>query len=352
MGRLEVSNLTKKFGNVCAVDDVSLTVEDGEFLTVVGPSGCGKTTFLRMLAGFTEPDWGKIVIDEDVVSDRTGNRINVTPENRDVGMVFQSYAVWPHMNVYNNVAYPLKLRKVSRPLIREKVGDVLALVGLEGFEKRMTYEMSGGQQQRVALARALVMEPRLLLLDEPLSNLDAALREQMRIEIKHIQKTTGITIINVTHDQQEAMTMSDKVAIMEHGKLIQLGTPKELYEKPVNSFVARFVGSSNILKAVKTGAGPDSAGRMNVRIFGGRNVKVPYVPGDDTEGVIAFHPHDVRCDDSSDIVFKVSAIQYLGNEYDYILEYEDNRIRMRSKELYPAGEMLPVAIEKAVWLDD
>ena len=201
MGKLVIKELTKQFGDVTAVNHVSLTVEDGEMLTVVGPSGCGKTTILRMVAGFIEPTHGRITLDDAVLSDRAAGLRDMTPENRDIGMVFQSYAVWPHMNVFDNVAYPLKLRKIDKEAIRKKVLGTLKLVHLEGYENRMAFELSGGQQQRVALARALIMKPKLLLLDEPLSNLDAALREEMRSEIKEIQRTMGITIINVTHDQ-------------------------------------------------------------------------------------------------------------------------------------------------------
>ena len=352
MGRLVVTNLTKKFGKLTAVDDLSLTVENGEFLTVVGPSGCGKTTFLRMVAGFIEPSWGRIVIDDEVVSEKGGASKYVMPENRDIGMVFQSYAVWPHMNVYNNVAYPLKIRHMNKQEIKNRVSKVLAMVGLSEYEKRMTYEMSGGQQQRVALARALVMEPRLLLLDEPLSNLDAALREQMRIEIKGIQKSTGITIINVTHDQTEAMTMSDKVAIMKGGKLIQMGTPRELYENPKNSFVAGFVGSSNVIGAKCEDGHPDADGMMKASVFGNTAVKVPYVRNANTDGMISFHPQNIKYDPDSMLKFSVSSVQYLGNEYDYILAKDDAAVRMRSTCVFDLGDEIPVRIEKAIWLDE
>ena len=257
MGKLDISNIEKHFGRVRAVNDVSFTIDNGELLTVVGPSGCGKTTILRMVAGFILPDRGKITLNGRVLVDTESKQPPLMPEERDVGMVFQSYAVWPHMNVYDNVAYPLKIRKMNKAEIREKVLATLKTVHLDGYEDRLSHELSGGQQQRVALARSLIMKPDLLLLDEPLSNLDAALREEMRGEIKEIQKTLGITIINVTHDQIEAMTMSDKVAVMNQGDLVQFDSPHNLYEYPSNTFVAKFIGSANIIPAVKDSGSRD-----------------------------------------------------------------------------------------------
>jgi ABC-type Fe3+/spermidine/putrescine transport system ATPase subunit len=229
MGTLVIENLVKKFSTVTAVNNVSLRVEDGELLTVVGPSGCGKTTLLRMVAGFITSTDGRILLDDKILVDNKTLRHDVTPEERDIGMVFQSYAVWPHMDVFGNVAYPLKIHKVDKKIIEEKVMATLKVVHLEGYEKRMAYELSGGQQQRVALARALVMQPKLLLLDEPLSNLDAALREEIARRDQGNPAQAGHHIINVTHDQVEAMTMSDKVASCAR-KLVQFASPKELYE--------------------------------------------------------------------------------------------------------------------------
>ena len=356
MGKLVVENLVKKFGATTAVNNLTLTVEDGELLTVVGPSGCGKTTFLRMVAGFIEPTSGKIMIDGDVLSDRPNTKVDVTPENRDIGMVFQSYAVWPHMNVFGNVAYPLKLRKTPRAEIQTKVMDALKLVHLDGYEERMAYELSGGQQQRVALARSLVMRPRLLLLDEPLSILDAALREEMRGEIKEIQRKTGITIINVTHDQTEAMTMSDKVAIMRQGNLIQFGSPRDLYERPVNTFVAKFIGSADVVKATKSrNAQPDGNGMMDVRFLDKYDMKVPYVKSDKEEGFLIFRAHNVFHDEASVIRPVITRRLYLGHKFDYTLQFEGKeRIRMLGPtyEDIALGSEMPVRIEKAIWLDE
>ena len=228
-----------------AVKDTTLDITPGSFVTLLGPSGCGKTTTLRMIAGFESPDEGEIYLG--------GEPINaLTPNKRDTAMVFQSYALLPHYNIYDNVAYGLKLRKLDKASIREKVTKILKLVGLEGMEERMTNQLSGGQQQRVALARALVLEPGVLLFDEPLSNLDAKLRVTMRTEIRRIQQEAGITAIYVTHDQSEAMALSDQIIIMNKGVVAQIGTPQEIYYHPANEFVADFIGEANFLRGPLT----------------------------------------------------------------------------------------------------
>ena len=229
-----------------AVKDTSLDIEPGSFVTLLGPSGCGKTTTLRMIAGFESPDEGEIYLGDEPINE-------LTPNKRDTAMVFQSYALLPHYNVFDNVAYGLKLRKVPKDEIRERVMKILDLVELTGMEGRMTNQLSGGQQQRVALARALVIEPSVLLFDEPLSNLDAKLRVSMRTEIRRIQQEVGITAIYVTHDQSEAMALSDKIIIMSKGVVAQMGTPQEIYYHPVNEFVADFIGEANFLKGKMTG---------------------------------------------------------------------------------------------------
>ncbi len=223
---------TKK--NFYAVKDTNLEIEPGSFVTLLGPSGCGKTTTLRMIAGFESPDEGEIYLGDEPIN-------ALTPNKRDTAMVFQSYALLPHYNIFDNVAYGLKIRKMPKDEIKRRVTDILALVGLEGMESRMTNQLSGGQQQRVALARALVMEPGVLLFDEPLSNLDAKLRVTMRTEIRRIQQRAGITAVYVTHDQSEAMALSDKIIVMEKGLVSQMGTPQEIYYHPKNKFVADFI---------------------------------------------------------------------------------------------------------------
>ena len=230
----------KKEASTFAVKDFNLVINDGQFVSFLGPSGCGKTTTLRMIAGLEENTHGQILFDLDVVSDPQNKKF-LSPEKRNVGMVFQSYAVWPHMNVFDNVAYPLKLKKKTPDQIKKAVLDILEVVQMKGLEYRKSFELSGGQQQRIALARGLVMQPRILLLDEPLSNLDAKLREKMRKDIREIQKRLNLTMVYVTHDQKEAFQMSDQVVIMNQGSIIQTGTPHEIITHPVNEFVADFI---------------------------------------------------------------------------------------------------------------
>jgi spermidine/putrescine ABC transporter ATP-binding subunit len=238
--QLELINVSKLFGDVRAVDNVSLSIQHGEFLTLLGPSGSGKTTTLNMIAGFEVPTGGEILLDEE-------NITTVAPNNRGIGMVFQNYALFPHMTVFENIAFPLKMRKTPTVDIRKLIHEALELVKLPAFETRYPHQLSGGQQQRIALARAIVFKPKILLMDEPLGALDKKLRDHMRLEIKHLQESLNITVIYVTHDQEEALTMSDRIAIMNDGKIIQLDTPVQLYESPANLFVADFIGESNFL---------------------------------------------------------------------------------------------------------
>ncbi|MBQ6980856.1 MAG: ABC transporter ATP-binding protein, partial [Synergistaceae bacterium] len=245
MSSITLNNITKNYGNVQIIQNFSDKFNDREFITLLGPSGCGKTTMLRMIAGFEKPTTGEIKIDDVVVS--SSDKF-VPPNLRNIGMVFQSYAVWPHMNVFDNVAYPLKIKRVARSEITERVMNILEAVHLSQYVKRMPSELSGGQQQRIALGRALVSNPQVLLLDEPLSNLDAKLRESMRFEIKEVQKRFGITVVYVTHDQTEAMAMSDRVIVFNHGAVQQTDTPMNIYRNPANQFVADFVGKINFIE--------------------------------------------------------------------------------------------------------
>jgi len=262
--RIVLADLTKIYGAAAAVRDLNLDVAAGEFLTFLGPSGSGKTTILMMIAGFVAPDGGDIVID--------GRRVTWLPAHkRGIGMVFQNYALFPHMTVAENIAFPLQMRGVPKSAIRAKTQEILELVQLPGYEGRYARELSGGQQQRVALARALVFEPRVLLLDEPLSALDKKLRDQIRIELKHIHQRLGITFIYVTHDQEEALIMSDRIAVMNAGRIAQIGTPRQLYEEPADAFVAQFIGESNLLRGVVSGI---SDGVANLRHASGATLRV------------------------------------------------------------------------------
>ena len=265
MAVVELVGLTKKYAGHVAVSEVNLKIASGEFFSLLGPSGCGKSTTLRMVAGFVTPDDGRIFIDGDDIVDRP-------PEKRDVGIVFQNYAIFPHMNVADNIAFGLRMRKVDKAEIKRRVGEALQQVGLAGYERRFQKELSGGEQQRVALARVLVTRPRILLLDEPLSALDKNLREEMKYWIKDLQKSLGITTIYVTHDQGEALTMSDRIGVMNKSRVVRVGTPTEIYERPGDLFVTTFIGESNLIDATVQRASADS---IELSLGGGGTVAAP-----------------------------------------------------------------------------
>lgn len=262
--KLEIKNLVKRYGQVTAVDHINLTIGEGKLFSFLGPSGCGKTTTLRMIAGLETPTEGEIVVGGSVLSD---SRHVTLPEKRNMSMVFQSYAVWPHMSVFDNVAYGLKIKKQPKSTIEKKVTETLALVGLELYKDRFPTQLSGGQQQRVALARALANEPSILLLDEPLCNLDAKLRENMRFEIRALQQRLGITAVYVTHSQDEALAVSDEIVIMRAGRIVQQGAPEEIYARPNSSFVAGFIGLINKLEVEVVSVQSDS---FRVRLANGQ----------------------------------------------------------------------------------
>jgi iron(III) transport system ATP-binding protein len=290
---IRVDSLAKTYPGTTApaVDDVSFTVTQGGFYTLLGPSGCGKTTTLRCIAGLERPDRGTIQLGETVV---VSDRIFVPTNRRDIGMVFQSYAVWPHMTVFENAAFPLRVakKKVSKSVLDEKVMGALELVGLTGFEKRMATQLSGGQQQRLSVARALVREPDVLLLDEPLSNLDAKLRERMRSELLLIQRRVGITTLFVTHDQIEALSMSERIAVMNGGKIVQEGTPREIYHDPANAFVAGFIGSTNLFSGI-VGARDEATGLTAIETAAGALVaKVEGIATGESV-MVSIRPEDV-----------------------------------------------------------
>jgi iron(III) transport system ATP-binding protein len=317
MSVVTISNLTKAFGDVVVVKQFNDEFKNGEFVTLLGPSGCGKTTMLRMIAGFEKPSSGEVRIDGKVVS---SDKVFLSPEKREIGMVFQSYAVWPHMNVFDNVAYPLKIKNIPKDIIKQKVMDVLENVHLSQYVKRIPSQLSGGQQQRVALARALVAEPKLLLLDEPLSNLDAKLRESMRYDIKELQQKLGITVVFVTHDQIEAMTMSDRIFVINRGIVQQVGTPFEIYRKPANQFVADFVGKANFLSG--------QAGEGKVALSG-INGNLPYEGKLKGNVIVTIRPENIEMVDKKDgaIAGKLSKFYFLGNENDCFVNINGINIR-------------------------
>ena len=324
-----------------AVHDTSLEIEPGSFVTLLGPSGCGKTTTLRMIAGFESPDEGEIYLG--------GEPINaLTPNKRDTAMVFQSYALLPHYNIFDNVAYGLKLRKMDKDTIRTKVLDILKLVGLEGMEARMTNQLSGGQQQRVALARALVIEPGVLLFDEPLSNLDAKLRVSMRTEIRRIQQEAGITAVYVTHDQSEAMALSDKIIIMEKGVVSQMGSPQEIYYHPKNEFVADFIGDANFLK----GKMLRHEGADGIVSIGGTEVRVAETTNvaDGSETTVVLRPESTVLADKGYFPVKVIVSSFMGAYQLYHVMLGDTKLIIheynpKGKKIYGMGETAYVNFE-------
>ena len=317
-----------------AVNDTSLTIDPGSFVTLLGPSGCGKTTTLRMIAGFESPDEGEIYLGEEPINE-------LTPNKRDTAMVFQSYALLPHYNVFDNVAYGLKLRKIPKDEIKERVMRILDLVELTGMEGRMTNQLSGGQQQRVALARALVIEPSVLLFDEPLSNLDAKLRVVMRTEIRRIQQEVGITAIYVTHDQSEAMALSDKIIIMNQGVVAQMGTPQEIYYHPVNEFVADFIGEANFLKGELIRREPGWA----VLDVEGSQLRIP-ARGDMYIGetyTLVLRPEAASLADQGGLPCRVVLSCFMGSYQNYHVMVGDTLVKLevhnpKNKRIYQVGE--------------
>ena len=319
-GHLEVRDLVKRFGDDRAVDGISFSVARGDFLTLLGPSGCGKTTTLMSIAGLHAIDSGSIRVG-DAVYTSPAEGLFLPPEKRDIGMVFQSYAIWPHMTVAQNVAYPLEIRKTGRAEIDERVADALRLVGLSDMAGKLATQLSGGQQQRAALARAIVGRPRLLLFDEPLSNLDLKLREQMRVELKRIQNEVGITSIYVTHDQSEALVMSDEIVVMSKGRIEQRGDPARIYSRPVNRYVSNFIGVANLLEARVIRKEDDGTGE--VEVAGGSLVlpcRLGSGVGAGDEAVLSVRPENVHAERERpagpSVEGEVAQVIFLGNSVD------------------------------------
>jgi iron(III) transport system ATP-binding protein len=327
MTGIRLVGLTKRYGDVGALDSLSLDVAPGELVSLLGPSGCGKTTTLRLVAGFLTPEAGEIWVGDRCVSSPA---MVVPPERRRMAMIFQSYALWPHLTVAQNVAYGLRFKaELARTDRARKVAEMLKVVQLTGLDARYPGELSGGQQQRVAVARALVVEPEILLLDEPLSNLDANLREEMRFEIRRLHEAFGITTLYVTHDQAEAMVISDRVAVLEHGRLAQVGSPEDLFRRPRSRFVAEFIGNTNIVEATATGVDTVARGGWHLRV-GDKDM----TPG--AEVLVSVRPHEIRMASGVDaargdnaFAATVRRASYLGTAVDYQVAVDGADITLR-----------------------
>ena len=319
MASVELRGLTKRFASFIAVDDVSLKIDHGQLVCLLGPSGCGKTTTLRLIAGFLEPSDGEIRVGERLVSSKAQT---LPPEQRSMSMIFQSYALWPHMTVAENIVYGLRIRKMDRDTIAKKLAAILATTKLEPLAQRYPGELSGGQQQRVALARALIVEPETLLLDEPLSNLDANLREEMRFEIRRLHDEYRYTTVYVTHDQSEAMTTADLIAVMNAGRIDQLGTPEDIYARPESEFVARFIGASNVIKGTALDGNHVSFAGARFQVIGATLTAGASVP-------VAIRQHDIQlsiqppASPENTIKAIVTRQVYLGAGRDYMVELAD-----------------------------
>ena len=337
MASVELRGLTKHYGPNAVVDNVSLMIEHGSLVCLLGPSGCGKTTTLRLIAGFVEPTGGEIHVGKRVVSTPTQS---LPPERRNMSMIFQSYALWPHMTVTENIVYGLKLRKIDSDTIRKKLQAILSTTRLAPLADRYPGELSGGQQQRVALARALIVEPETLLLDEPLSNLDANLREEMRFEIRRLHDEYRYTTVYVTHDQSEAMTTSDVIAVMNAGKIEQAGSPEEVYDRPRSEFVARFIGMSNVIKGKALGVDTMSFAGTPLRVAGG-----PLKVGADV--AVSIRQQNIRLlakePDAKDNMVAARVVRqvFLGSNRDYMVEAADGtqlRVVTSASESVPPGD--------------
>lgn len=350
---IRVEGIAKSYGRHQVHKDLTLSIERGECFTLLGPSGCGKTVLLRLIAGFETPDAGRIFIDNTLVTDPAGG-INISPDRRGLGVVFQDYAVWPHMTVFDNIGYPLKLAKRPKKELRDRVMEAIEMVGMSGLERRLPSELSGGQQQRVALARALVANPSLMLLDEPLTNLDANLREEMRFEIKELQRKLNITVLYVTHDQEIALAISDRLAIMdEDGRIRQTGNPWEIFERPADSFVFNFMGIANFVPVRRAG---------EVYLVGDGEQLIPWEPpkGDSPEWVAGFRPSDVQIGRlGTGLKGMVKRANFLGAMMDYLIEVDGAHLRtsietheaMSKGLMFKEGEACVVSFRDLLWFN-
>ncbi|MBP5661666.1 MAG: ABC transporter ATP-binding protein [Clostridia bacterium] len=330
---VELKNISKSFDGEKVLDNISLSIRENEFITFLGPSGCGKTTTLRIIAGFETPDEGDVFFDHKRIND-------VPPYLRHVNTVFQKYALFPHLNVYENVAFGLRLKKMKDAEIRPRVKDILAMVNLRGFEKRSIATLSGGQQQRVAIARALVNDPKVLLLDEPLGALDLKLRKDMQNELKNIQQKTGITFIYVTHDQEEALSMSDTVVVMANGKIQQIGTPTDIYNEPKNAFVADFIGESNIVDGVMLA---DYKARFSGQVF--RCLDAGFAENEAVDIVVRPEDVDVVPKERAMLSGVVTSVTFKGVHYEIIVDIKGFKWMIQTTDFVAEGETIGLSIE-------
>ncbi len=326
MNKIELKNITVRYGKHTVLNNFSLNVEEGQILGIVGPSGCGKTTVVRAICGFLDPQEGTVSINGNVMYDRS-RRTNIAPERRNVGVVFQDYAVWPHLTVYDNTAYPLKRHGVPKDQIRPQVEEALKLVNMSGYANYMPSQLSGGQQQRVAIARALTSSSELLIMDEPITNLDAKLREQMLVEIRMLQEKLGTTIIYITHDQEAAMQLCDKIVIMQpDGSIAQIGTDEEIISKPANRFVFSFVGVSNFLPVRKID------GKLfldyDEKIFYSSTIPADFPQNSDTADM-GIRPMDIVFDENSPVKARIVSATFFGNTYNYFIDLAGHEYRVQ-----------------------
>ena len=330
---IELKNVSVAFDGQQIIENMNLYIRDKEFITFLGPSGCGKTTTLRMIAGFQEPDSGEVIFDGKIIN-------GVPPHKRQLNTIFQRYALFPHLNVYENIAFGLRLKKTPEKEIKEAVTEMLSLINLKGFERRNISSLSGGQQQRVAIARALVVKPRVLLLDEPLGALDLKLRKDMQIELKNIQQRLGITFIYVTHDQEEALSMSDTIVVMDSGVIQQIGTPTDIYNEPKNAFVADFIGESNIIEGVMRAD-------FNVEMAGHKFKCLDKGFGVDEKVDVVVRPEDVDVVpvDSAMISGVVTSITFKGVYYEIIVEIKGFKWMIQSTEFQEVGSTIGINVE-------
>ena len=330
---IKLENISKSFNGEKVLSSINLYILDNEFITLLGPSGCGKTTTLRIIGGFETPDEGNVYFDGKIINDLPAYK-------RHINTVFQRYALFPHLNVFENIAFGLKVKKTPKETIRQKVQEMLALVNLKGFEKRNINTLSGGQQQRVAIARALVNEPQVLLLDEPLGALDLKLRKDMQVELKNIQKKTGITFIYVTHDQEEALSMSDTIVVMANGSIQQIGTPEKIYNEPVNAFVADFIGESNIVNGIMI---EDYLVKFAKQTF--KCEDFGFAPNEPVDVVVRPEDIDIVPVDESMLVGEVTSVTFKGDYYEIIVDIDNFKWMIETTDKCEVGQQIGISID-------